>query len=60
MATAITIGGATAGDRNIISGNDAGGISIRNANATIQGNLIGTQIDGASALGNSGRRHPSF
>jgi hypothetical protein len=53
MATAITIGGAAAGEGNVISGNGAGGISIRNATATIQGNLIGTQIDGASALGNS-------
>jgi hypothetical protein len=52
MSTAMTIGGAAAGDGNIISGNDAGGISIRNANAVIQGNLIGTQSDGTSALGN--------
>ena len=52
-ATAITIGGPAATDGNVISGNDAGGISIRNANAVIQGNLIGTQSDGTSALGNS-------
>jgi hypothetical protein len=51
-ATTITIGGAAAGDGNVISGNDAGGISIRNANAVIEGNLIGTQVDGTSALGN--------
>lgn len=51
-ATAVTIGGIASGERNLISGNDAGGISIRNANAVIQGNFIGTQADGASALGN--------
>jgi hypothetical protein len=53
-ATTINIGGSTAGEGNLISGNDAGGISIRNANAVIQGNLIGTKSDGTSALGNNG------
>ncbi|MDQ3117161.1 MAG: right-handed parallel beta-helix repeat-containing protein [Verrucomicrobiota bacterium] len=52
-ATFLTIGGTGSGDGNIISGNDAGGISIRNANAVIQGNFIGTQADGVSALGNN-------
>ena len=51
--TFLAIGGTAAGDGNIISGNNAGGISIRNANALIQGNLIGTQTDGVSALGNT-------
>jgi len=53
-ATTINIGGAATGDGNVISGNDAGGIDIRNANAVIQGNLIGTKSDGTSALGNNG------
>jgi len=53
-ATNITIGGTVAGAGNLISGNDSGGIWIRNGYATIQGNKIGTQIDGVSALGNSG------
>ena len=53
-ATTINIGGSTTGDGNVISGNDAGGIDIRNANAVIQGNLIGTKSDGTSALGNNG------
>ena len=53
-ATDITIGGTVAGAGNLISGNDLGGIWIRNGYATIQGNNIGTQIDGVSALGNSG------
>ncbi len=52
-ATFLTIGGAAGGEGNVISGNDAGGISIRNANAVIQGNFIGTQADGASPLGNT-------
>jgi hypothetical protein len=52
--TFLTIGGSAAGDGNLISDNKFGGIHIRNANADIKGNLIGTQADGASALGNSG------
>ena len=53
-ATTITIGGTGAGAPNVIAANNAGGISIRNANATIEGNLIGTQADGVSPLGNNG------
>lgn len=53
-ATNITIGGTAAGAGNVISGNDFGGISNRNAYATIQGNKIGTQVDGVSPLGNGG------
>ncbi len=41
--TFLKIGGSTAGDGNQISDNKSGGISIRNANADIKGNLIGTQ-----------------
>ena len=52
--TTITIGGTVAGAGNLISGNDFGGIWIRNGDATIEGNKIGTQVDGVSALGNSG------
>ena len=52
--TFLKIGGSTAGDGNQISDNKFGGISIRNANADIEGNLIGTQADGVSALGNIG------
>ncbi len=52
--TNITIGGTAAGAGNLISGNDAGGVSIRNGYATIQGNKIGTQVDGVSPLGNGG------
>ena len=52
-ATAMTIGGTAAGQGNLISANVLGGISIRNANTVIQGNRIGTQADGTSALGNT-------
>ncbi|AIE75095.1 MULTISPECIES: S-layer family protein [unclassified Synechocystis] len=51
-----TIGGNTAGDRNIISGNNGYGILIASATATgniIQGNYIGTNASGTGAIGNS-------
>jgi hypothetical protein len=50
------IGNGTAGGRNIISGNSASGVSIRNSNATsneVLGNFIGTDVNGTTALGNS-------
>ncbi|MEG4943312.1 Calx-beta domain-containing protein [Microcoleus sp. F4-D5] len=49
-----TIGGTTPGDRNIISGNKGRGIYLRSgANTTkIQGNYIGTNASGGSALPN--------
>jgi len=51
--TGNTIGGTTAAARNIISGNGNNGVSISSAdNNQVQGNFIGTQIDGSSALGN--------
>ena len=47
------IGGATAGQRNISSGNTWDGIFIDNcANATVYGNFVGTNITGTAALGN--------
>jgi hypothetical protein len=50
-----TIGGATAGAGNIISGNGQDGIAIGTANNTlVQGNLIGTDINGTGNLGNAG------
>src|SRR5205823_5149684 len=55
----ITIGGATAAARNIISGNTGPGMRLWNYNGdyssmTVQGNYIGVQSDGASPLGNGG------
>lgn len=50
------IGGSTAGDRNIISGNDRIGIVIINSAATgnqVRGNYIGTNVNGTAALGNA-------
>lgn len=49
------IGGTTAETRNIISGNEAVGVNLRSGAAAnlIQGNFIGTDVNGSSALSNS-------
>lgn len=49
------IGGITAGDRNVISGNGGYGIYIQNPSVTntmIQGNYVGPNINGTAAVGN--------
>ena len=51
-----TIGGAVAGARNVISGNDGDGVYISESSATgnlVQGNYIGTDVTGTAALGNT-------
>lgn len=53
------IGGTAPGARNVISGNNGEGIWIRPIEGyslanVIQGNLIGTDVHGAGALGNTG------
>ena len=48
------IGGTTAADRNVISGNDSRGIFVNSGDSnTITGNYIGVGSDGTTALGNS-------
>jgi CSLREA domain-containing protein len=48
------IGGTDPGAGNVISGNNTDGVEIISSTAVrVQGNLIGTQADGVSALGNS-------
>ncbi|HWE36555.1 MAG TPA: hypothetical protein VG406_08315, partial [Isosphaeraceae bacterium] len=54
-----TIGGTTAADRNIISGNSQDGVDIQGTGTLIQGNVVagnyvGTDITGTTALGNGG------
>jgi titin len=49
------IGGSVAGAGNVISGNAGAGVTVSQANTngnTIQGNFIGTNSNGTSALGN--------
>jgi hypothetical protein len=58
-AAANTIGGATAGAANVISGNLHNGVVIGSEGSAprsdniVQGNLIGTDSSGAAALGNA-------
>ncbi len=50
------IGGFRAGEGNVISGNDSGGILIVGEGASgnlVQGNYVGTDVTGASNLGNA-------
>ncbi len=52
-----TIGGTTAGERNVISGNGNNGVRIESGDATgneVLGNYVGTDASGTQALGNSG------
>jgi parallel beta-helix repeat protein len=50
------LGGARWNERNVISGNDAGGVGIysHSHNNLLQRNLIGTNAAGTAALGNTG------
>ncbi|MBK7847180.1 MAG: cadherin domain-containing protein [Zoogloea sp.] len=55
-ATYNTVGGTTAGVRNVISGNDQAGVRIGDSGSnynTISGNYIGTNAAGTGAVGNT-------
>ena len=49
-----TIGGTSATARNIVSGNSGDGISGASPKVLIQGNYIGTDVNGTGNLGNAG------
>jgi CSLREA domain-containing protein len=52
-----TIGGTAGAARNVISGNDGGGVRISTVAATgnkVEGNTIGRTADGSAALNNAG------
>ncbi len=56
-ASGNTIGGTTAGARNLISGNGGFGVSLVGSTATgnrVQGNYIGTDVNGTASLRNYG------
>jgi IPT/TIG domain/S-layer homology domain len=48
-----TIGGSSAAQRNVISGNVTGMQLINDADNVVQGNFIGTTADGTAAIGNA-------
>ena len=57
-ATNVTIGGASAASRNVVSGNAGNGLEIDGnpaTNTVVQGNYIGVDVTGAAPLGNGNR-----
>ena len=52
-ATENTIGGASAGAGNVISGNTQDGIQLNEASNTVAGNIIGLDASGSADLGNA-------
>jgi len=49
----VTIGGTSAGDANVISGNSGVGVVIGGSNCLLEGNLIGTNATGTAAVPNA-------
>jgi hypothetical protein len=54
QAAGTTVGGSAAGAGNLIAGHSGDGIVVQAGSTVIQGNLIGTDLTGANALGNQG------
>jgi hypothetical protein len=53
-STGNSIGGNTVARRNVISGNGNAGVAIDGDENEVQGNFIGTDVDGTTALTNGG------
>ncbi len=51
-STGNTIGGSTAGRRNVISGNSSNGVYVVGNENVVMGNYVGTDISGTVAVGN--------
>jgi hypothetical protein len=48
-----TIGGTTAGERNVVPGNDQDSVNIYARDTRVTGNVIGTDPTGTKELGNT-------
>ncbi|HEX4142636.1 MAG TPA: right-handed parallel beta-helix repeat-containing protein [Pirellulales bacterium] len=54
-STAITIGGTSAADRNVIAGNNGNGVTLdATSDSVVEGNYIGTDSTGTTARANQG------
>jgi hypothetical protein len=52
-ASAVQVGGANPGERNVISGNTSDGVQVRNSTGTLViNNFIGTDLNGLAAVAN--------
>ena len=53
-ASGVTIGGPTAVERNLISGNTGDGLWLDGVDVTVVGNVVGLNAAGTATLGNGG------